>query len=95
MPISPAARSRVLDRATANAAPENEARLQDALCELAAGRRMLVIAHRLSTVRRAGCIVVRDRGHLVEQGRHDPVGVHRPHHGSHRRPARDPMTECL
>ncbi|MGP4101705.1 ABC transporter ATP-binding protein [Nonomuraea sp. KM90] len=63
----------VLDEATASADPENEARIQDALSEVARGRTVLVIAHRLSTVRGADRIVVLDAGRLVEQGRHEEL----------------------
>lgn len=60
----------VLDEATAYADPYSEALIQDALSTLAAGRTLLVIAHRLATVRHADRIVVLDGGRIVEQGRH-------------------------
>ncbi|WP_436775923.1 ABC transporter ATP-binding protein [Yinghuangia sp. YIM S09857] len=60
----------VLDEATAFADPTSEAHVQDALSELAVGRTVLVIAHRLETVRDADTIVVLDAGHVVERGRH-------------------------
>ena len=60
----------VLDEATAFADPESEAAIQDALSRLAAGRTLLVIAHRLHTVTGAGQICVLDRGRIVERGRH-------------------------
>ncbi|MGP3964017.1 ABC transporter ATP-binding protein [Nonomuraea sp. 3N208] len=63
----------VLDEATASADPENEARVQDALSEIARDRTVLVIAHRLSTVRGVDRIVVLDGGHVVEQGRHEEL----------------------
>ncbi|MEV4095760.1 ABC transporter ATP-binding protein [Streptosporangium saharense] len=65
----------VLDEATASADPENEARIQDALSEVARDRTVLVIAHRLSTVRGADRIVVLDGGRVVEQGRHEELLV--------------------
>ncbi|MFV2085515.1 ABC transporter ATP-binding protein [Micromonospora sp. LOL_021] len=60
----------VLDEATAFADPESEAAIQDALSTLIAGRTLLVIAHRLSTVVDADQIVVLDTGRVVERGRH-------------------------
>lgn len=61
----------VLDEATAFVDPENEAALQDALGELARGRTLLVVAHRLSTIVGADQILVLDEGRIVERGRHD------------------------
>ncbi|MFI6538705.1 ABC transporter ATP-binding protein [Nonomuraea sp. NPDC050547] len=63
----------VLDEATASADPENEARIQDALSEVARDRTVLVIAHRLSTVRGADRIVVLDGGRVAERGRHEEL----------------------
>ncbi|MGO1183956.1 MAG: ABC transporter ATP-binding protein [Micrococcaceae bacterium] len=63
----------VLDEATAFADPESEALIQDALSTLAAGRTLLVIAHRLSTVQEADQIVVVDRGRIIERGRHQEL----------------------
>lgn len=60
----------VLDEATAFADPENEALIQKAFTRLAEGRTVVMIAHRLSTVVNADNIVVLDRGHVVEQGKH-------------------------
>ena len=60
----------VLDEATAFADPEAEAAISDALSELAAGRTVLVIAHRLHTVTGADQIVVLERGEVVERGQH-------------------------
>lgn len=60
----------VLDEATASADPENEARIQEALSEVARGRTVLVIAHRLNTIRGADAIVVLDRGRIAEAGTH-------------------------
>jgi ATP-binding cassette subfamily B protein len=63
----------VLDEATASADPENEAHIQDALSEVARERTVLVIAHRISTIRGADHIVVLDGGRIVEQGVHDEL----------------------
>lgn len=60
----------VLDEATASADPENEARIQEALSEVARGRTVLVIAHRLHTIRGADAIVVLDGGRIAERGTH-------------------------
>jgi ATP-binding cassette subfamily B protein IrtA len=60
----------VLDEATAFADPESEAAIQDALSTLAAGRTLVVIAHRLSTVAGADQILVLSGGRVVECGRH-------------------------
>jgi ATP-binding cassette subfamily B protein len=63
----------VLDEATAHADPESEALIQDALSELAAGRTVLVVAHRLATVVGVDRIVVLDQGRIVEQGTHEEL----------------------
>ncbi len=63
----------VLDEATAFADPEAESAIQDALSELAQGRTVLVIAHRLRTIVGADKIAVLDRGQVVETGRHDEL----------------------
>jgi ATP-binding cassette subfamily B protein len=60
----------VLDEATAAVDPVSEAAIQDALSELARGRTVLVIAHRLSTVAGADLIAVMDEGRVVERGTH-------------------------
>ena len=52
---------------------ESELLVQNALANLMAGRTVLVIAHRLSTVRRANRIVVLDRGSVSEIGTHEDL----------------------
>ena len=58
----------VLDEATARVDPETEARLEVAIAELMEGRTALVIAHRLSTLRRVDEILVLDHGRVLEHG---------------------------
>jgi ATP-binding cassette subfamily B protein len=60
----------VLDEATAHLDSESEAAVQRALRVALSGRTSLVIAHRLSTVRRADCLLVVDSGRIVERGTH-------------------------
>lgn len=60
----------LLDEATASLDTESEAAVQAGIEELALGRTLVVVAHRLSTVRSADRILVLDRGRLVEQGDH-------------------------
>ena len=63
----------LLDEATSALDAKSEAFVQQALETLAEGRTTLVIAHRLSTVRKADQIIVMDRGQVVEQGTHDDL----------------------
>jgi len=61
----------ILDEATSSLDAESEMLVQDALSNLMRNRTAFVIAHRLSTVRRADTIVVLGRGRIVESGTHD------------------------
>lgn len=63
----------VLDEATASLDPDSESAVQTALAELAAGKTVLVIAHRLHTVAGADQILVLDAGRVVEHGAHDDL----------------------
>ena len=63
----------IFDEATANVDPENEDRLQKAIEALTHEKTVLMIAHRLKTVRGADQILVVDGGQIVQQGRHDEL----------------------
>ena len=67
------ARLVILDEATASLDPASEALVQRAVDRLARERAMLIIAHRLSTVRNADRILVIDGGRIVEAGAHDEL----------------------
>lgn len=63
----------ILDEATANVDPENEDRLQKAIEALTRDKTIIMIAHRLKTVRNADRILVIDRGRIVQQGKHEQL----------------------
>jgi ABC-type multidrug transport system fused ATPase/permease subunit len=63
----------ILDEATSNVDVRTEARIEQGLRRLLAGRTAIVIAHRLSTIRGAARIVVLEHGRVVEQGTHDEL----------------------
>ncbi len=60
----------ILDEATSNLDERSERQVQEALANLMEGRTTLIIAHRLTTVRRADLIIVLDRGRILESGTH-------------------------
>ena len=60
----------LLDEATSSVDPVTEARVQEALDRLLAGRTSFVVAHRLSTIRHADLVLVLDSGRIVERGSH-------------------------
>ena len=63
----------ILDEATANVDPENEKELTEAIENLTKQKTIIMIAHRLKTVRNADQIVVIDKGKIVQQGKHDDL----------------------
>jgi ATP-binding cassette, subfamily B, bacterial len=63
----------ILDEATSSVDLATEARIETALGTLLAGRTAFVVAHRLSTIRRADKIVVLEHGRILEQGTHDDL----------------------
>ena len=63
----------LLDEATASVDTQTERAIQSALDHLRQGRSCIVIAHRLSTVKNADCIVVLEQGRIVERGTHDSL----------------------
>ena len=63
----------ILDEATANVDPENEKELMEAVAELTHDKTVIMIAHRLKTVRHADQILVVDRGQIVQRGTHDEL----------------------
>jgi len=63
----------ILDEATSSLDSESEALIQDALWTLMSKRTAIVIAHRLSTVKRMDELIVLDHGKIVEMGSHDAL----------------------
>lgn len=63
----------ILDEATSALDTESERHIQAALENLMQNRTTLVIAHRLSTIERADCIMVMDKGRIIESGRHSEL----------------------
>ena len=63
----------ILDEATANVDPENEKELISAIEELTRKKTIIMIAHRLKTVRNADKILVIDNGEIVQNGTHDEL----------------------
>ena len=63
----------ILDEATASVDPENEKELQEAIDALTQNKTIIMIVHRLKTVRHANQILVLDNGHIVQQGTHEEL----------------------
>lgn len=63
----------ILDEATASVDPENEKELQEAIDALTQNKTIIMLAHRLKTVRHANQILVLDNGHIVQQGTHEEL----------------------
>ena len=63
----------ILDEATANVDPENEQELMEAIGELTREKTVIMIAHRLKTVRNTDQILVVDQGRIVQRGTHDEL----------------------
>jgi ATP-binding cassette subfamily B protein len=66
----------ILDEATSAIDPHTEALVQEAMERVMAGRTVLLIAHRLTTIRQADLILVLDEGRLIESGNHDQLMAH-------------------
>ena len=63
----------ILDEATASIDPENEHLIQAAISELAKGKTLITIAHRLATIENTGQILVVDEGRIVQKGTHEEL----------------------
>ena len=63
----------ILDEATSSIDTRTEARIQKAFPAMMQGRTSFIVAHRLSTIREADCILVMKDGHIIEQGRHEQL----------------------
>ena len=63
----------ILDEATSSIDTRTERIVQDGMDKLMSGRTTFVIAHRLSTVRNADCIMVLEQGQIIERGTHDQL----------------------
>ena len=63
----------ILDEATSSIDTRTERIVQDGMDKLMSGRTSFVIAHRLSTVRNADCIMVLEQGRIIERGTHDQL----------------------
>jgi ATP-binding cassette, subfamily B, bacterial len=89
----------ILDEATSNLDTESEQLIQASMAELLAGRTTFVIAHRLSTVRRADMILLLEEGRIVERGTHESLmtaqGIYHEMVVRQMEAQRDPMESIL
>jgi len=63
----------ILDEATSSIDTRTELKIQDAFAEMMRGRTSFIVAHRLSTIRKADCILVMRDGNIIEQGKHEEL----------------------
>ena len=63
----------ILDEATAYADPENEALIQEAISNLVKGKNLVIVAHRLNTIKQAHQIILMDKGKIIAKGKHEEL----------------------
>ncbi len=63
----------ILDEATSSIDTRTELKIQDAFNAMMEGKTSFIVAHRLSTIRNADCILVMKDGHIIEQGNHNAL----------------------
>jgi ATP-binding cassette subfamily B protein len=63
----------ILDEATSSIDTRTEIRIQKAFATMMKGRTSFIVAHRLSTIKEADCILVMKDGNIIEQGKHEDL----------------------
>ena len=63
----------ILDEATAYADPENEELIQEAISNLIKGKNVVIVAHKLNTIKQAHQIILIDKGQIIAKGKHDEL----------------------
>ena len=63
----------ILDEATAYADPENEALIQETISNLVKGKNLVIVAHRLNTIKQANQIILIDKGKIIAKGKHEEL----------------------